>query len=452
MHRSGVRFTVAITAALLLPTGAAGQGFGVYTQGACTMGRAGASVASPCRDGSAIYFNPAGIAVTPKRFSVGGTAIVPQSTFQNDNTGLEGNFEDALYPVPNLYITGPVRDNVAIGLGVFVPFGLTTEWDRETFEGRFLGYRSSLRAVYVQPTVAVRFGKLSVGAGVDITNLSVKLQRRVDLSSVAAAPGVTFGNLGVPFGTDFADATLEGDAWGLGYHVGVLAELHPRVSLGIRYMSRQKLEADDGEARFSQVPTGLVLAAGNPLGAPAGTPVDAILAPQFALGGQLSTQSASATVRLPDQAAVGIAVKPATKLTLLVDAQYTWWNAFTEIPLSFELAPDQVLEENFNAVWTFRFGGEYQLSDKRNSVLRAGWYTHDAAAPDESVTPNLPEAARTAFTLGFGTRLGQWISLDAAYQYVDEADRRGRTIDGPNNGLYRDQHAHLLGVSFVFDF
>lgn len=452
MHPSGVRFTATLAAALLVPAAVSGQGFGIYTQGACTMGRAGAAVASPCQDGSAIYFNPAGIAVTPKRFSVGGTAIVPQSSFENDNTAIVGEFEDAVYPVPNLYITGPVRDNVAIGLGVFLPYGLTTEWNRDTFEGRFLGYRSSLRAVYIQPTVAVRFGKLSVGAGLDITNLSVKLQRRVDLASVTAAPGVTFGNLGVPFGTDFADATLEGDAWGVGYHVGVLAQLHERVSVGVRYMARQKLEADDGEARFSQVPTGLVLAAGNPLGAPAGTPIDAIVAPQFALGGALSAQGASATIRLPDQAAAGISIKPAERLTLLFDAQYTWWNAFTEIPLDFELAPDQVLEENFDAVWTFRVGGEYQLKDKRSSILRAGFYTHEAAAPEESVTPNLPEAARTAFTVGFGTRLGQWISLDAAYQYVDEADRRGRTIDGPNNGLYFNQRAHLLGISFVFDF
>ncbi len=452
MHRFGVRVSVAFAATLLLPVVASGQGFGVYTQGACTMARGGAAVAAPCTDGSAIFFNPAGIAVTPKRFSIGGTAILPQSTFVNDATGIEASFEDAVYPVPNAYISGPIKQNVSIGLGIFAPYGLTTEWNENDFEGRFLGYRSTIRAVYVQPTIAVKFGKLSIGAGADFTNLSVKLQRRVDLSPLPAAAGVTFGNLGVPFGTDFADATVEGSAWGMGYHVGILAQLHPKISLGIRYLARQKIEIDDGDARFSQVPTGLVLAGGNPLGAPAGTPIDALVAPQFAVGGPLSAQGASTAIRLPDQGVVGIAVKPVARITLLADAQYTWWNAFTEVPVDFELAPDQTLEQNFTAVWTLRFGGEYQLLDKRGTVLRAGFYTHDAAAPDESVTPNLPEAARTSFSVGFGTRLGEWISLDAAYQYVDEADRRGRTIDGPNNGLYKDQHAHLLGVSFVFDF
>src|SRR2546422_8554869 len=38
------------------------QGFGIYEQGTCSMGRAGTGVAAPCADGSAIFFNPAGLA------------------------------------------------------------------------------------------------------------------------------------------------------------------------------------------------------------------------------------------------------------------------------------------------------------------------------------------------------------------------------------------------------
>src|SRR5437879_11766691 len=45
-----------------LPTVLAAQGFGIYEQGTCAMGRAGTGVAAPCADGSAIFFNPAGLA------------------------------------------------------------------------------------------------------------------------------------------------------------------------------------------------------------------------------------------------------------------------------------------------------------------------------------------------------------------------------------------------------
>src|SRR2546422_11733665 len=45
-----------------LPALLTAQGFGIYEQGTCSMGRAGTGVAAPCADGSAIFFNPAGLA------------------------------------------------------------------------------------------------------------------------------------------------------------------------------------------------------------------------------------------------------------------------------------------------------------------------------------------------------------------------------------------------------
>ena len=44
------------------PSAAVAQGFGIFEHGSCGMGRAGAGSAAPCQDGSAIFFNPAGIA------------------------------------------------------------------------------------------------------------------------------------------------------------------------------------------------------------------------------------------------------------------------------------------------------------------------------------------------------------------------------------------------------
>src|SRR5438105_13838076 len=46
-----------LVAALLLVA----QGFGVYEQSTCTMGRAGVAAVRPYVDGSAIFFNPAGL-------------------------------------------------------------------------------------------------------------------------------------------------------------------------------------------------------------------------------------------------------------------------------------------------------------------------------------------------------------------------------------------------------
>src|SRR5512137_672447 len=64
------------------------QGFSVYEQGACAIGRGGASVALPCPDGSSVFFNPAGIAFVPgSTLSIGAAAIKPTGDFTNDTTG-----------------------------------------------------------------------------------------------------------------------------------------------------------------------------------------------------------------------------------------------------------------------------------------------------------------------------------------------------------------------------
>ncbi len=463
MRRAEVCFALVTALMLARPAVSRAQGYGVYEQSACTMGRGGTAAAEPCADGSGMYFNPAGIAGLPLTGSLGGTLIWPSTTWANDNTGIRSEFLSKTYAVPNLYFVAPVAQRFALGFGVFVPYGLTTEWDKDTFEGRFLGYKTSLKAIYLQPTVAAKFGRLKIGAGLDITSLSVDLQRKIDLSQqllppgAGAPPGATFGSLGVPFGTDFADATITGSAWGVGYNLGATFEVAPQLTVGVRYLARQKITASDATAEFTQDPTGLVLTGGNPLGLPAGTPVDALVAPQFAPGGPLVTQGVSTTIRLPNQLVMGVSVTPVKPLKIMFDAQYTWWEVLDEIPLDFEILPTSSLVLNDESVWTWRFGAELLLNQERDLKFRLGYIFHEAAAPAQSVVPNLPEAARNDYSVGVGMRITKAINIDVAYMLVDAVNRRGRTIDlapgGPiTNGLYFDAGADLLSLTLTANF
>ncbi len=243
----------------------------------------------------------------------------------------------------------------------------------------------------------------------------------------------------------------------LGYNVGATYDITPQVSIGARYTARQKITADGGTAEFTQDPTGLVLTAGNPLGLPGGTPVDALVAPQFQAGGALVTQGVSTTIRLPDQLVMGIAVTPVKMLKVMFDAQYTWWEVLDEIPLDFEILPASSLVLNDQSVWTWRFGAELLLSQQRDVKFRLGYIFHDAAAPDQSVVPNLPEAARNDYSVGFGIRLCKSLYVDAAYMLVDPVNRRGRTVDippgGPDtNGLYSNASTSLFGLTLTATF
>lgn len=464
MRRFSVWLAVGVCACMITVPRAVllAQGYGVYEHGSCAMGRAGTAVASPCNDGSAIFFNPAGLAFTTgQQVSAGGTLIIPSGTFENDVTGIRTDLNDRVYPVPHLYYSRPINHRFTAGFGLFVPYGLETDWP-ETFEGRFLGYKSVVQGIYLQPTLAFRLNdRIGIGAGVDVSHLHVQLNQHADLSTVPlpapAPPGATFANLGIPTGTDFADAELTGGGWNLGFNLGIHFQATEKLSFGVRYLSRQKIEIDNGKVEFTQISTGITLAAGNPFGVPAGTPLDAILTPRFLPDSTLGNQNASTAITLPDQIVLGAAYQLTPKFKVLFDYQRVNWKVFDELVLNFELAGQRTLVESYRASNGYRIGGEYAW--RPSTTFRAGFLTHTAAAPDQTVTPNLPEGPRSELTLGLGTRLTGALRIDLAYQYIDQADRRGRTTDGGlavptpavNNGLYTF-NAHLFGATFALAF
>jgi long-chain fatty acid transport protein len=459
MRRFHVWLAVGGLAALTgVPISLSAQGFSVNEHSTCAMGRAGTAVASPCADGSAIFFNPAGVASMEKgktTISAGGTGIAPRGGFTDDATGLKSKMNNKLYPVPAIYVNHGFSDKVSAGIGMFAPYGLTTDWPT-TSQGRFLGYKSVIQAIYVQPTVAVNLGKmLQLGAGFDLNFFHVQLRQRVDLSTqllpAPAPPGATFGNIGIPVGTDFADVNLTGNATGVGYNVGAIFKPTERVSLGLRYLSRQKIKVDNASAKIAQVTTGIVLPAGNPLGAPAGTPLDAILAAQFSGSGPLQNQGGSTAIRMPEQLVGGIMIKPIDKLKLLFDVSWTNWTVFDTLAITTDKLPRSVIPENFGSTTAWRYGAEYEVTP--TTVIRAGYLFHNAAEPTGSVTPNLPEGSRAEFTIGIGANLGSGLHGDLAYQYINQQDRRGRTVPfgQPDNGLYTFK-ANLFGAMLTYTF
>lgn len=458
---------------IVFPSSTAAQGFGVYEQGTCVMGRGGAAVADPCDDGSAVFFNPAGLAgTTGFTFSAGATLIMAEGSFTADQTGAEIALTNAPIPVPHAYLQYGITDRLAAGLGVYVPYGLTTEWP-VNFSGRFVGFDNTLQSIYVQPTVSYQLtDAISIGGGLNVVIGFVELNQRLDLADQplpsSLVPSdlpesverpVTFAQFGIPPQTDFATAQLEArGATGLGGNIGIQIQATDWIRLGARFMTPVKLNYD-GTADFEQVSTGLRIPATIEVGEtviPAGFPVDNLLAPQFASGGLLIDQDIQTEITMPAQAVAGISLRLIPGLNVLADYQWTGWSAFDEIPLDFENdALDATRVERFDNTNALRLGAEYDVSDALQ--LRGGYITHSAAAPDITVTPLLPEAYRNEFTVGFGWQPVDLLELNVAYQFINQIDRRGRVREAPpgeepteelNSGIY-SFYAHLAGVTLT---
>ncbi len=453
LTRSGVGATSLIVvgsvlAVFAISTPARAQGYGVYEQGTCMMGRAGAGVAAPCNDGSAIFFNPAGLALdTSGVISVNITGIAPRGTFTNSTTGLVSTLNNRTIPVPAGYAAFPIGKHAIAGVGVFAPYGLISDWPN-TAEGRFLGYYSSVKSIYIQPTVAARFGNLLVGGGIDITHTSVELKQRADLSTqrITGTP-YTFGALGVPPGTDFADVDLTGSANSVGAHLGAIITASDQFSIGARYLFRQHATINNGQFAPTQISTNLTTPIPLP-GVPAGTPIDLLLRPLFGSGGPLSSQTATTELPMPDQFVVGIAITPTEAFKLFVDYQRTNWSLFDTLTITPQIATQIVNVENYTSTNGVRIGAEFGLG---GAILRAGFDGHGPAAPDETVTPLLPEASRKEFTAGVTVPAKGKVQVDFAYMYINQSDRAGRSTNGPNNGTYH-YYGNLFSGGFSVHF
>ena len=459
MRRIAVACAATLLAAICLAPSARAQGFAVYEHDACIMARGAAGVAAPCNQASAVFFNPAAILGGATRFNVqaGVTLIAPIGHFVDSASNVRTDLNRKVFPVPSGYATYQATPRLAVGVGVFAPYGLTTDWP-VTSPGRYLAYKTSIASIYVQPTAAYQITKqIQIGAGVDYVHSSAQVHRRVDASTlpVTGTP-LTLGSLGVPVGTDMADVLFDVSGNGWGFHVGGLVKVTDQLSIGARYLSQVKINFK-GTASFTQVQTGILEAAGNPFGVPGGTPLDVILQQGFAAGQPLSNQSASTSITMPWQIVAGIAYKVRSNLTLLADWQHTDWAIFDTLKLSLAIAPTVTEPENYKNTDAFRFGLDWQATPML--AVRAGALRHNGASPDASVTPVLPEGNRIEGTLGVGVMLTPRLRLDLAYQYLQQQDRNGRMIDPPagvpgnlvNHGLYSFK-ANLFGASLALGF
>jgi long-chain fatty acid transport protein len=451
------------------------QGFGIFEQNTCAMGRAGTAAAAPCPDGSAIFFNPAGLAGLPGgHVSLGVTLIRVKGGYTDDIFQETTDLNDPLLPVPQAYVSYAVTPKLGVGVGLFAPYGLQTRWPL-TFDGRFSGYDNILKTFYVQPTIAYQVTPgLKLGAGLDIVHGSVELHQQVDLSQTLVPvaglpPGTTFGAFGIPYGTAFADANLQASKTAMGGHFGAIVDVNDRLSIGAHYLMKVKLDYA-GTARFTQVNTGIIIPADITIPGlppiPAGTQLDAFLRSLgvFSTGGVLADQTVTTSISNPDMLVLGVAYKLKENLTVLADYQWTHWSTFEVLDLTFAptTALNRTLYESYKSTSGIRLGAEYvvEVVEDLPWTFRGGYLYHQGAAPPQTVTALLPEGARNEVTVGLGVKFAERLTGDFAYQYIRQNDRRGRTRDAAdgspptialNNGLYTFS-AHLFGVSLAFTF
>ncbi len=398
-------------------------GFALNEQSVSGMGTAFAGRSSSADDATTVYGNPAGMSrLKREQVSVGAAAIFAKTDIDDARGTFGGSNDGDMVPtvgVPMGYYVKPIDDNWTFGLGMYVPFGLITDYETG-FAGRYYGDKSEVRVITLQPTVSYRINdQLSVGFGPTINRIDGELTSSV-LNPLS--PGRTDGRVKV-----------KGDDTALGFNAGILFELDPRTRFGLTYHSKvdYKLKGDT-----------TVSGSGPVLASSAGK------------------YDASLDLETPESVDFSVTHDLNDAWTLYAGSTWTRWSRLEEIRVDNEgvrglLAPALgaiVEEQDWRDTWSYAIGAAYKLNQQW--TLRAGLAYDQSPARNEHRSPRIPTNDRKIFSLGAAWSPNDDVTVDVAYSYLKEDDADINQVSA-SKGAYRatfQNSAHGLGAQLTYRF
>ncbi len=397
-----------------------GAGFALIENSASGMGNAYAGAGAIAEDGSTIYFNPAGMTelegtrltgalhwVRPRgEFTNDGSTVAPASGGGSLSGGNGGNNGvDAI--IPNLYYSKEVNDGVVFGLGINVPFGMETNYDKD-WVGRYHAVGSKVMSVNINPSLAWKINdKLSFGAGINGQYIQVELISAIDFGAVCQAqelggiiPANTCSGIGANPQQMDGFIKLDADDFSWGYNFGLLYKPRLGTHIGLSYRSKIT-HTVSGDADFTVPSAVSFLTSSNRF-------VDTTL---------------RSSVSLPESSSFSLSHQIG-QFTLLFDWTYTRWSRFKELRIEYDSSqPDSVTTENWGDSNRYAIGLNYQLNPRL--LLRSGLAYDETPIPSgEYRTPRIPGNDRLWLAFGFGYQIDEQLSFDLGYAhlFVDDSD------------------------------
>jgi long-chain fatty acid transport protein len=428
MKMSMRQFTKCLTGFTLASSGLTlwATGFRLPDQDAFATAR-GEAFSATADNASAVYYNPAGLTQLDGhnlRGGVYGLYYNPQYTSPTTGRHFDGEFD--AFAIPQLFYSYTF-DNIplALGVGLYSPYGLSARWSQET-GFRTIATQGSVNCYTFNPTIAYQvLPNISVGAGLKVNYARTDLQQ------------------GLVWPTQPNDLfRFQGDGWAASYDLGVLWAVHQKVSIGATFRSQTTVNVSGHTEYYNKVAF------------PPGVP------PQFQVPAFPQQKvAANADFNFPLDAVFAVSYRPTTNWNFEFDANYTDWSTLGTININQAqgfpgLIPQNVpLVLNWQASWYYEFGATRYLG--KGWSVSAGYIFNENSVPDANYNPLVADLDRHFFSLGTGYK-GEHFSFDAAYQFGYGPTRTvtgsapsvtGQTADGNYKFL---SHAVFLTVGWHF--
>jgi long-chain fatty acid transport protein len=439
-----------------------GSSFALLEQSASRLGTAFAGTGAAADDATTLFYNAAGISLLASpEATLAASAVYIDSSFENSSSqpglgqslGREGGNAGGWNAVPAAYLALPLSQQLAVGLGVNVPFGLSLDYDRDWI-GRHQALRSEIQTYNFNPTIAWRANEMfSVGFGLDYQRVQAELTNAVNYSAVigqgiqqlvaagqlpsAQVPALLAANAGLE-----GSSELRGDDATWGANVGLLFIAPTGTRIGVSYRSSMDYKVE-GSVRFV-APTSPT-AIGNQ-----------IIAASRASGAALGDGRAFVDLELPDSATLSVIQPLTARIALLADLAWTGWSSIQELRVLRDTGEVvSVTLEEWEDTWRIALGAIFELNDA--VTLRVGVARDETPVPAATRTARLPDSGRTWLACGARWKASDAISVDAGYAHLFADDIR-IAQDSGNAAVYgllsggQSTAIDIVSVQFAYRF
>jgi long-chain fatty acid transport protein len=390
-------------------------GFQVNLQGQKQSGMGHTGTAT-LLDAGSVFFNPGAVSFLQKNSVTPGISfIIPRVVYLEAFPGVYTSQMVSQTGTPfSLYANYKRKeeDKLAFGIGIYTPFGSSAQWD-DDWKGRFLIREISLKTIFIQPTLSYQVNeKLGIGAGFIYATGGFLLRRAVPVQ-------FQDGNYG--------EASLEGNASGIGFNGGVFYKLTEKLNLGVSYRSNVNVTVSEGTADFN-VPSSLV--------------------EHFPEGNTFST-----SIKLPSVLSAGIGYQWTERTLLAFDFNYIGWSSYDTLRIDFtentERLEDIRSPRMYKNSMIFRIGGSHRISDLL--TMRAGAYIDRTPVKSGYLTPETPDADKLGLTLGLTVSPRENFKIDFSFLMVEGSERTDTNLETGFTGTYKSRALIPgIGINYLF--
>ena len=370
-------------AAILTPLALTGEAFAngsrLPTQDNEAAARGYADVAT-AENPSAVYSNPAGLAQEKSATYENNLYVIAPSYSFTGTSGAATSANKKTFVTPAFFAAIPLQamngKELAVGLGLFSPFGLSSNWP-DTSPFRTLATYNEIRYYTSSVSLAVPVTQtLTIGGSLEYNSNRVDLNR-----GVGYTPGDRFHYVG--------------NGHALSYNLGFQWQPSTQHSFGLLFHSKTDFSIN-GQAHL------------DPFGI---------------------TYAGHADWAYPENVSVGYSWRPTDLWNLEADYDWTNWSRLKTVVLYSPTAAPTALPFNWTASHYINVGGTRRFDN--GFFASAGVSYSSNSIPQSSFNPSLPDVSRYLYNVGGGYAYRHW----KVSGLIQLGSTEKRTVTGSPYGL-----------------